>query len=486
MDDLAFVDATAQAELVRAGDASPSELVDAAIARIEAVDPVLNAVVMRRFEEARAEAEAMSAPDAPDAPFRGVPFLTKDLHCTTAGEPDSEGSRFLKEAGYLATVTTSLAARYRQAGFVNLGRTNSPELGLVPTTEPEAWGATHNPWDLGRSPGGSSGGSAAAVAAGLVPVAHASDGGGSIRIPAAACGLVGLKPSRGRVSSGPVGGELFKVLSVQHVVTRTVRDCAALLDVAAGPEPGDPIVAPAPAAPFGAQVGADPGRLRVGLLTQMPGRSEATDPECVAAAEAAGALLESLGHEVEPTDGGFLHYEGLMAGFGTLWAVNTATALAAWGREVGRAVTAEDVEPLTWTLAERGRGVDAVTYAETLTDIQTACRRIMAWWTDHDLLLTPALGEPPVPLGTFAPVDGDVFAGYVRAGRFTPFTGFANMTGQPALALPIGTTASGLPLGVQLVAAYGREDVLLRVAARVEEARPWADRRPPRGFGNPP
>jgi amidase len=488
-DPLALLDATAQADLVRRREVSPTELVDAAIARIEAVDPSLNAVVIRRFDAARDEAARLTREPAPgtrdsggnaDAqPFRGVPFLTKDLHCTTEGEPHTEGSRFLKEAGNRAAVTTALATRFARAGFVNLGRTNSPELGLVPTTEPVAWGATHNPWDLSRTPGGSSGGSAAAVAAGLVPVAHASDGGGSIRIPAAACGLVGLKPSRGRVSSGPVGGELFRILSVQLGVTRTVRDCAALLDVAAGPEPGDPIVAPAPAGSFVSQVGADPGRLRIGLLTSMPGRPDPVDPECVSATEAAAALLESLGHHVEATDGAFIAQDGLMTAFGTVWAVNAATALQSWGRWVGRPVTDDDVEPITWTMAERGRDVDAVSYAETLTDLQTACRRIMAWWTDHDLLLTPSLGEPPVPLGTFAPVPGDVFTGYLRAGRFTPFTGVANMTGQPAVSIPFGSTAGGLPLGVQLVAPYAREDLLLRVAAQVEAAQPWAHRRPP-------
>ena len=478
-DPLAFVDATAQAELVRSGQASPVELVDAAITRIEAVDPALNAVVMRRFDQARAEAAALPSEPAAGAPFHGVPFLTKDLHCTTAGEPDTEGSRYLKEAGYRAPVTSSLAVRFARAGFVNLGRTNSPELGLFPTTEPAAWGATHNPWHLERTPGGSSGGSAAAVAAGLVPVAHASDGGGSIRIPSAACGLLGLKPSRGRVSSGPVGGELFKILSVQHVVCRTVRDCAAVLDAVAGPEPGDPVVAPPVEGTFASQVGAAPGRLRVGLLTQMPGRPDSTDPECVAATEAAAALLESLGHDVEPADGSFLHEEGLMVRFGTVWAVTTASTLDSWADQVGRPVTADDVEPVTWTLAERGRALSAPDYGRTLTELQTSARRIMSWWTDHDLLLTPTLGEPPPPLGSFGPIDGDVFAGYARAGRFSPFTGIANMTGQPAVSIPFATSADGLPLGVHLVAAYGREDLLLRVAAQVEQARPWADRRPP-------
>jgi amidase len=481
-DPLALLDATAQADLVRNGDMSPVELVDAAIARVEAVDPALNAVVMRRFEAARDETARLAREPRPDAataqPFRGVPFLTKDLHCTTAGEPHTEGSRFLKEAGHRATVTTSLAARFARAGFVNLGRTNSPELGLVPTTEPVAWGPTHNPWDLSRTPGGSSGGAAAAVAAGLVPVAHASDGGGSIRIPAAACGLVGLKPSRGRVSIGPVGGELAKFLSVQLAVTRTVRDCAALLDVAAGPEPGDPVVAPAPSRRFTAEAGTDPGRLRVGLLTCTPGNRYPVDPECVAAAEGAARLLESLGHHVEPTDGGFLDQPGLMITFGVAWAVNAASALHTWAQWVGRAVTADDVEPITWALAERGRGIDAVAYVDALTNLQTHCRQIMSWWDDHDLLLTPTLGEPAPPLGSFAVDPADPFAGYARSGRFAPFTPVANMTGQPAISLPLHQTAGGLPAGVQLVAAYGREDVLLQVAGQLETARPWAGLRP--------
>src|SRR5207244_2860751 len=267
-DDLALLDATAQAELVRQRRVTPRELVDAAIARIERVNPKLNAVISQRFEKARAEA---AAPDLPDGPFRGVPFLLKDLICHSAGDPYHAGMRLLRELGWVERYDTHLAARFRAAGFVCLGRTNVPELGPAPTTEPLAYGPTRNPWDTGRSPGGSSGGSAAAVAAGLVPVAHANDGGGSIRIPASACGLVGLKPTRGRTSLGPDTGESWAGAVAEHVVTRSVRDTAALLDAVAGPMPGDPYFAPPPARPFAAEVGLDPGRLRIGVLARVPG-----------------------------------------------------------------------------------------------------------------------------------------------------------------------------------------------------------------------
>src|SRR5437773_4382693 len=295
-DELALLDATAQAELVRQRKASPRELVDAAIARIERVNPKLNAVIIQRFEKARAEA---AAPDMPDGPFRGVPFLLKDLICHSAGDPYHAGMRLLRELGWVERYDTHLAARFRAAGFVFLGRTNVPELGPAPTTEPLAYGPTRNPWDTSRSPGGSSGGSAAAVAAGLVPVAHANDGGGSIRIPSSECGLVGLKPTRGRTSLGPDAGEGRGGLSVEHVVARSVRDTAALLDPAAGYHPGDPYPAPPPGRPFPDRGGSPPGQLRIGLLAQAPAGHPAVRAECAAAAHETARLLESLGHRVE-------------------------------------------------------------------------------------------------------------------------------------------------------------------------------------------
>jgi amidase len=472
--ELAPLDATAQAELVRQQEITPVELVEAAIERIEALQPRLNALTTERFERARDEA---ASPQLPAGPFRGVPFLLKDLACTIADEPAYEGMRALKEADYRAPVTSHLARRYRAAGLVVLGRTNTPELGIMPTTEPASFGPTRNPWDVDRTPGGSSGGAAAAVASGMVPFAHASDGGGSIRIPAACCGLVGLKTSRGRVSVGPAADEIARPLSVQFAVTRSVRDAAALLDVAAGAEPGDPVVPAAPSRPYAAVVRQDPPPLRVGLMTTAPGRDEPVHPDCVAGAERAARLLEAAGHHVEVSHPGALDTDERMAAFIPLWSAMAAANVAGWGAAIGRELGEDDVEPLTWLLAEHGRAVDAVTYTRGLTVMGTFAREVATWWEDHDLLLTPTLGEPPPALGVLSTPD-EPFAGYARAGTFTPYTPLFNQTGQPAISLPLSTGADGMPVGVHLVAAYGREDLLLQVGAQLETAAPWAGRRP--------
>src|SRR5688572_15112302 len=311
MTDLAALDAIAQAELVRSGEASPSELVDAAIARIEALDPELNAVVTPLFDKAR----DVAAGELPDGPFRGVPMLLKDLACHSAGDSMYEGMGFLREVGWVEHEDTVLASRFRRAGFVFCGKTNTPELGILSTTEPAAFGATRNPWNTGHSTGGSSGGSAAAVAAGMVPLAHGGDGGGSIRIPASACGLVGLKPSRGRTPLGDDYGDLAAGLVNEHVITRSVRDTAAVLDAVAGLAPGDPYTAPAPQRPFLDEVGADAGRLRVGIRTAPPGRQIETHPDCVTAARETAKLLEGLGHTVEEAELPFLDAEDLIEHF---------------------------------------------------------------------------------------------------------------------------------------------------------------------------
>src|SRR3954449_4272710 len=296
-DDLARLDATAQAELVRKGEVSPPELVGAAIERIEAANGEVNAVIHKLYDEGR---EAASG-DLPDGPFRGVPFLLKDLGAAFAGQPLHMGMQYLKDADFRAPVDTHLAERFRRAGFVTIGKTNTPELGILPTTEPKAYGPSRNPWDTTRSTGGSSGGSAAAVASGMVPVAHANDGGGSIRIPASECGLVGLKPSRQRISEGPIIGDNMSGLTVELVVSRSVRDTAAILDAVHGPAPGDPYVAPPPERRYVDELGADPGKLRIGLITD-PVADETPQQEVVDAARDAGELLESLGHEVEEVD----------------------------------------------------------------------------------------------------------------------------------------------------------------------------------------
>lgn len=475
----ADLDACACAELVGGGDASPVELVEAAIGRIEALDPQLNAVIHRRFERAVAEA---SAADLPDGPFRGVPLLVKDLWCHTAGDPNHRGMRLLKELAWTEAADTYLAAKFRAAGFVIVGRTNTPELGLLPTTEPDAYGPTRNPWDLTRTPGGSSGGSAAAVAAGLVPLAHASDGGGSIRIPASACGLVGLKPSRGRVSNGPFVGELTGGLSVEHVVSRSVRDVASVLDVVAGAMPGDPVVAPPPARPYREEVLAEPRRLRIGLLVQWPGAAGETHPDCVRVTEDAARLLSALGHVVEEGHPPALGDAEGLRHFTTLAAVNVSASLDHWSRRTGHAIGVADVETLTWAAAELGRTCSGPQLALAQQWIQLHGRKVGEWWSSgFDLLLTPTLAEPPPPLGTFASTPENPLAGILRAAAFCPFTPLFNATGQPAISLPLGCSGDGLPIGVQLVAAYGREDVLVRAAAQLERAqpwRPWSDRRP--------
>jgi amidase len=474
-DELATLDATDQAALVRAGKVSARELVDAAIARIERLNPALNAVVIPLFEQARARAAA-AGHDA--APFRGVPFLLKDLGARNAGEPYHNGMRFLRGLGWVEARGTHLAERFRAAGLVSLGKTNTPELGTMTTTEPVAYGPSRNPWDPARSTGGSSGGSAAAVASGMVPLAHANDGGGSIRIPASECGLVGLKPSRGRTSLGPESGELWAGLVVEHVVTRSVRDTAAVLDAVAGPMPGDPYVAPPPDRPFAAEVGAAPGRLRIGLMARAPGGAATVHADCAAAVADAGRLLESLGHVVEESHPAALDEHEFLQFFGEVVASWVAWELDDWGVRTGRPLGPDDVEPVNRALAEMGRGLAASRYIAAVRWLQAHTRRVAAWWAGgFDLLLTPTLAEPPPPLGEFSSPD-DPWRGYVRSVPFAIFTSPFNTTGQPAISLPLFWNDRGLPIGLQLVAAYGREDLLLRIAAQLEAARPWAGRRP--------
>jgi len=475
-DDLSNLDATALADLVRRGETTPVELVDAAIARIEKINPRLNAVIIPLFDKARAQA----AGRLPDGPFRGVPLLLKDLTCTSAGDPYHAGMRFLRNLKWVADHDTYLAAKFRAAGFVFLGRTNVPELGPIPTTEPEAYGPTRNPWDTTRSPGGSSGGSAAAVASRMVSVAHGNDGGGSIRIPSSACGLVGLKPSRGRTSLGPDTGDAWNGAIAEHVLTRSVRDSAAILDAVAGPIPGDPYFAPPPARPFRNEVGAAVGRLRIGVLTRAPGGVVPVDPDCVAATKDAAQLLASLGHSVEESHPPALDEPEFQPPFSAVVTSWTAHDLAFWSAKTGRPIGSADVEPYTWALAEMGRTVSAVDYVAAGLWLQAFTRRVASWWTEgFDLLLTPTLAEPPVRLGEMTATPDNPLRGFQRSTAFVIFTALFNVTGQPAISLPLYWNADQLPIGIQLVAAYGREDLLIRIAAQLEEARPWAARRPP-------
>jgi amidase len=468
------LDATAQADLVRAGEVSSRELVEAAIERIEALNGDLNAVIHPLFEQALETEPA-------DGPFRGVPFLVKDLGCHTAGDPFHEGMTFLRDLGWVEPEDSWLARRFREAGFVLVGKTNTPELGILPTTEPLAYGASRNPWDTSRSTGGSSGGSAAAVAAGMVSIAHANDGGGSIRIPASACGLVGLKPSRGRVSLAPDFGDIMSGLVADLVVSRSIRDAAAVLEWVADPPPGEPFVAPARSRAYTEELGADPGRLRIGLTTRPPGGQFEAHPDCVAAAEDAARLLESLGHHVERSHPEALDEEAYIPNFLVRWTSGVAFGLRYWERRTGRTIGAEDVEPLTWALAEQGRTHSADAYLEAIEYAQAVTRRGAEWWAaGNDLLLTPTMALPPAELGSIGIGEGgDPFMPIVHATPYAIFTAGFNTSGQPAISLPLHWTETGLPIGVQLVADIGREDLLIRVASQLEQARPWAERRPP-------
>jgi amidase len=461
-----------QAALVRTREVTPLELLEAAIERIERIDPILNAVVIRWFDHARETART----DLGDGPFRGVPFLIKDLFAGYAGQRISNGNVALRNEKVISDADTTLVSRYRAAGLVIAGRTNSPELGSVPTTEPLAWGATHNPWDTGRSPGGSSGGAAAAVASGMVPFAHASDGGGSIRIPASCCGLVGLKPSQGRITLGPIRDETG--LSVELCVSRTVRDTATLLDAVRGPATGDTVIAPGPARPYIDEVGAEPGRLRIGLLDHHP-HGGAVAPECSAAARSVAALLESLGHTVEEAWPAALEDTTQRTRFGTLWCTNLAVGLRRFEEQLGRPLTDDEFEPMNRVQAELATHFTAVDYALALSATTHFRRALQAWWADGwDLLLTPTVAELPLPLGSIANNPEHPMDAMKRAFQFIPFTPPFNMSGQPAINVPIEWTDACLPVGIQLVAAYGREDVLLQVASQLEAAKPWAQRTP--------
>ena len=471
-DETRWIDATAQAEMVAEGDVTPSELAEAAIERIERFDGPLNAVIMRWFEHGRETA----AGELPDGAFRGVPFLLKDLGAPYAGQAMTSGNVALRDAMPIAEADSTLVSRCRAAGLVTLGRTNSPELGSVPVTEPVAYGPTRNPWDTERVPGGSSGGAAAAVAAGMVPIAHASDGGGSIRIPAACCGLVGLKPSQGRASMGPFRAE--SGLSVELCVSRTVRDTARFLDAVRGPGVGDNVIAPPPARPYVDEVGADPGRLRIGLLDHHP-RGGALHDDCARAARETASLLESLGHHVEPAFPEVLADDSFTSKFMALWGAMMALGIEQYGEAIGRPLTEDEVEPVNWAQARWADKVSSTDYARALADLSTFRRRMHQWWADgYDLLLSPTLAEPPPFVGEHDPTPDDPIAGMRRATAWVPFTPPFNASGQPAINVPLQWNGAGLPIGVQLVGAYGREDQLIRVASQLEAAQPWADRRP--------
>ena len=468
-DDTRWLDATAQAELVASGKVTPLEMVNAAIERVERYDGALNALTYRWFDAAR---QLASSSELPEGPFRGVPYLLKDLYAAEAGKPLSNGSKAYKAADYVSTEDSTLVSRYKASGLISIGRGNSPEFGSVPVTEPEAWGPTRNPWDLSRTSGGSSGGSAAAVATGIVPIAHASDGGGSIRIPASCCGLVGLKVSQGRISMGPLRDE--SNLGVEHCVSRSVRDSARLLDATHGPGIGDVIIAPTPRRPFVDEVGADPGRLRIGLLDFNP-RGGEVHADCIDGVHKTAKLLESLGHHVEPGFPEILSDNEIGRAFSMLWSTNMGTAIRRFNEALGREMTTDDIEAMNWAQAQFAIGVNAVDYSLAQASSVKFRRAIQSWWSQGwDLLLTPTLSAPPLLIGSLPNNPEHPMTPLMTGGAWVSFTSQFNISGQPAISLPLHRDANGLPIGMQLVAAYGREDVLIRVASQLEQAAPWA------------
>jgi len=472
-EELAFMDATAQAELVRSGQATPAELVDAAIERVERLNPQLNAVIHERFDAARKEASAGDLA----GPFAGVPILLKDLGAAQAGEPLHLGLGFLKEAGHRAATDSFITTKLQAAGCVILGRTNCPEMGTTITTEPRAYGPTRNPWNTDHTTGGSSGGSAAAVASGMVPAAHANDGGGSIRIPAANCGLFGLKPSRGRVSPGPDPHESsWAGSTIDHMLTRSVRDSAAMLDVLAGRMPGDLFVAPPPRRPFADEVGAAPASLKIGWLDHPAQDGIAPNAECATAVHETRDLLESLGHELHEAYPDALGDPEFTRHFLTLITTAVAADLENWSEVLGRTIDPSELESDNQTFQMLGAMVPGTAYLRSEEWFEAWRRRLATFWSEdgYDLLLTPVLNMPPARIGELS----EPVLGQQRVIEALQYTAQFNVSGQPAVSLPLHWTPDGLPVGLQLVAAYGREDLLLRIASQLEQAAPWAERRP--------
>jgi len=458
------------AKLVRKRDVSAEELLETAIARVEERNPAVNAVVNRLYDEARATIRA----GLPAGPFKGVPYLLKDLGAHYAGAVTSYGSALF--ADNRVDHDSEFTARLKRAGLVIFGKTNTPEMGVCTSTEPRLFGPTRNPWNPGYSAGGSSGGAAAAVAAGMLPMAHATDGGGSIRIPASCCGLVGLKPTRARNPAGPDAGEGWSGASGGHAVTRTVRDSAALLDATAGPDVGDPYWAPPPSGPFLSEVGRAPGRLRIALTTSAF-NGQPVNPECAQAAHAAAKLCENLGHHVEEAGPEF-DAEALGRAFLVIVGGNVCMQLETRAAALGRPLAATDVEKVTWSRAMAGRAHTAVDYARSIAVFHATGRKVARFFSGYDVLLSPTMCQPPYPIGVLdmANEDSDAFQAAILAS--VGFTSLFNPTGNPALSLPLGWSKTGLPLGVQFAARFGDEATLFRLAAQLETAQPWADRRP--------
>lgn len=482
------------ADLVRTRQVQPIELVEAAIAAIERFNPQLNALTYKAYNDARQRSRA----ELPDGPFVGVPFLLKDLRCLAAGMPTYNGNRLLKKEKFVAEGDSEIVRRYKATGLILLGKTNTPELGLTPATEPQLFGPTHNPWHRERTPGGSSGGSAAAVAARLVPIASGGDGGGSLRIPASCCGIFALKPTRGRTPAGPEAGEILRGFAVEHVLSRSVRDSAAMLDALSAPEVGAPYLAPPPARDFLTEVTTVPRRLRIAFSDRpLVGRS--VHPDCQAGLQATVRLLTELGHElVEAAPP--IEAEPFAEAFLTVVASETRADIELVARVCKRRPTADDFEAITYALGLLGKATPASDYVRAARYLLAAARPIGAFFEKFDLLLTPTLAQPPIPIGTLQPTglqqvlieaigrsEADWLLHWLgaiaplarQAFDFTPYTMPFNVTGQPAMSVPLHWNAEGLPIGLQVVGPFGDEATLFQLAGQLEMAQPWRDRLPP-------
>ena len=468
--ELLFQPAIELAALVRLGDLSARELVEASLDRIDELNPEINAFTLVDRDGALAAADAIGPAD--ERPFAGVPIAIKDLTVATNGLRVSSGSDLYGD--YTPDYDAHVVRRLRAAGFVIVGKANTPELGIVPTTEPRRFGPARNPWDMTRTTGGSSGGSAAAVASGMIPISHASDGGGSIRIPAACCGLVGLKPSRGRISRGPAQGDSY--LSTDGVVSRTVADTATALDVMSGYEPGDTTWAPPPFEPFSLTAAREPGPLRVALVTTPPVEAE-LDPLAERAARDAAVLVEAFGHNVEEAEPP-QQLDELFDAFTDVWAANVSMGVGFGELVSGRTAGPDDVEPLTWALHEHALATTSSDYVRALTILQRVSRMLVEWSSQWDVVLTPALARRPVPLGEIDTAAPDPMANFRETATFTPYTPFVNVTGQPAISLPMYHGDDGLPLAVQLIGPPLGEGLLLSLASQLEAEQNWAARHP--------
>lgn len=468
LDEYVALDACGMADLVASGEVHPRELATAARAAIARANPHVNAVL---------EVFHATPPEQTAGPLAGVPFLRKDLLLQEEGQLSECGSRL--SAGLRCRYTSELARRYARAGLNTIGRTSTPEFGFSVTTEPAYGGATRNPWNLAYSAGGSSGGAAAAVASGMVPMAHASDGGGSIRIPAACCGLVGLKPTRGRISFGPGHASALLGLCIEHAVTRSVRDCAALLDATQGAAAGDPFVIPAPLRTYAEEVGAPPRRLRI-AWTRSSWTGAEVDPEVAEAVERTAKLCEDLGHELTEARPK-VDAEAFDEGNLRIWTAAIAYAVDKLSASMERAASAETLEAATLACFAHGKSLSAADLLEAEDLLNKSCRQAATFFADYDVLLTPTIARRVAKLGE---LDGTAHRGDARAWMhkifaYAPFTALFNATGQPAIALPLAQDSNGLPIGMQFVARFGAEDVLFRLAGSLEAVAPWRDHRPP-------